>query len=145
VSVDLDSPLAQMQMDITDITFADNSFELIICNHVLEHIPDDAQAMRELFRVLKPGGLAILQVPISYAIDSTYEDFTIVDSEARLAAFGQRDHVRIYGPDYPQRLGRAGFAVKAHPVTEMFRDDEVDQFRLLINERLFECRKPEPS
>ncbi len=112
VTADISGANVMTTMDITRIQFADDSFDAIICNHVLEHIIDDARAMSELHRVLKPGGWAILQVPISRLLDRTYEDFSIADTAAREAAFGQGDHVRIYGKDYPARLARAGFAVR---------------------------------
>jgi len=96
-------------MDITDIHCADNYFDLILCNHVLEHIPDDRKAMRELCRVLKPGGKAILQVPLSILLKETYEDFSVTDPAERIRLFGQRDHCRIYGQDYENRLKESGF------------------------------------
>lgn len=98
------------QIDITALPYADHSFDIIICNHVLEHVEDDARALSELHRVLKVGGKAILQVPISYIIE-TVEDFTAKTEIERELKFGQIDHVRIYGTDYPARLERAGFAV----------------------------------
>ncbi|WP_439481059.1 class I SAM-dependent methyltransferase [Cyclobacterium plantarum] len=101
-----------INMDITQIPYADSYFDLIICNHVLEHIPKDRQAMKELYRVLKPLGLAILQVPISLQLQHTYENELVVDSKDREKEFGQYDHVRIYGQDYPKRLTDAGFQVK---------------------------------
>ena len=99
-------------MDITALPFPEGQFDWIICNHVLEHIEEDSIAMRELHRVLKPGGGAILQVPISRKIDKTYEDKTIQSPEAREKHFGQNDHVRVYGNDYPKRLIAAGFKVE---------------------------------
>ena len=104
-------PEGTTDMDVTAIPFADNTFDVIICNHVLEHVPDDALAMRELHRVLKPSGFAILQSPMEPDRPNTYEDFSLTTPEQRLAAFGQYDHVRIYGADYGARLQAAGFAV----------------------------------
>lgn len=107
--------------DITNLSYADNSFDLIICNHVLEHIEDDAKAMQELFRVLDHNGTAILQVPISHSIEKTEEDPTVVNAKDRIERFGQFDHVRIYGPDYIDRLEKAGFTVISfNPFTEGF-------------------------
>jgi len=103
--------LLMIKVDITDIQFADNTFDSIICCHVLEHVPDDRKAMRELYRVLKPGGWAILQVPFSLVLEKTYEDFSITSEAAREQAFGQYDHVRIYARDYKDRLEEAGFKV----------------------------------
>ena len=111
LSADLHADNAMIKMDITDIRFPDNSFDVIICNHVLEHVVDDGKAMRELHRTLKPGGWAILQVPISLVLEKTYEDFSITTAAGREQAFGQWDHVRIYARDYKDRLEKAGFKV----------------------------------
>ncbi|MEI7981939.1 MAG: methyltransferase domain-containing protein [Bacteroidota bacterium] len=99
-------------IDITSIPYSEDAFDVIICNHVLEHIPDDLLAMKELYRVLKPGGWAILQVPISKVLQSTYEDDTVNTPEERERVFGQFDHVRIYGQDYRNRLESVGFTVR---------------------------------
>jgi len=111
LTADLSSKDVRIEMDITDIGFPDNSFDAIICNHVLEHIVDDRKAMTELRRVLKPDGWAIMQVPISLSLDKTYEDFSISTARGREKAFGQHDHVRIYAMDYEARLASAGFKV----------------------------------
>lgn len=110
ISADLNSPHAMLKMDITDIYFRDNVFDVILCNHVLEHVPDDKRAMRELYRVLKPGGWAILQVPIG--VEKTIEYPSVVSAEERERLFGQADHVRRYGLDYKDRLEEAGFKVR---------------------------------
>jgi SAM-dependent methyltransferase len=107
-------------MNILNIPFAANYFDLIICNHVFEHIPDDLRAMREVNRVLKKRGEAILQVPISTNAYATVEDFSITEPEARELAFGQRDHVRIYGQDYIDRLAKCGFEVKRVNISREF-------------------------
>jgi len=114
LTADLMADNVMAKVDITDIRYPDNSFDSIICNHVLEHVIDDRKAMSELYRVLKPGGWAILQVPMSLALESTYEDFTINTPEGREIAFGQNDHVRIYAKDYVDRLSQAGFKVELH-------------------------------
>lgn len=111
ISVDLESPLADIRMDITNITYPDNSFDAIICNHILEHIPHDIVAIKELYRVLKKGGWAILQVPFSLVLPKTYENEKIVNFKDRQKFFGQKDHVRIYGKDYVERLKSGGFKV----------------------------------
>ncbi len=108
LTADLNNP-AMLKMNITDIHFENNYFDIILCSHVLEHIPDDRKAMSELSRVLDPDGWAILQVPI--LVEETYEDPKIIDPQEREEKFGQSDHVRIYGPDYKQRLEESGFTV----------------------------------
>lgn len=112
VSADLSSPLAMVKMDITNITYEDNYFDVILCNHVLEHVTDDQKAMQEFRRVLNPSGWAILQVPIDNKLDRTFEDPKIVLPEERERMFGQSDHVRRYGRDYKDRLEKAGLTVK---------------------------------
>ncbi len=111
LTADISPENVMVKMDITDIQFPDDSFDAIICNHVLEHIIDDGKAMSELYRTLKPGGWAILQVPISLTLEKTYEDFSLTTIRAREEAFGQGDHVRIYAQDYQDRLAQAGFKV----------------------------------
>ena len=113
-TTDLHSPLADVKADICALPFEDNSYDLILCNHVLEHIPNDLKAMRELYRVLKPRGTAILQVPLEEDRENTFEDDSITDQQERTRIFGQYDHVRVYGQDYYNRLQKAGF--KATPV-----------------------------
>jgi len=110
LSCDLDMPTAMEKQDITNLTYEDNRFDAIICNHVLEHIPDDNKAMSELFRVLKPNGWAILQTPMLVDL-KTREDFSITDPKEREKVFGQNDHVRIYGMDKKDRLEKVGFTV----------------------------------
>jgi SAM-dependent methyltransferase len=139
LSADLNSPMADLRMDITDIKEANDVFDVIICNHVLEHIADDKRAMRELFRVLRPGGFAILQVPIS--LGDTLEDPSISDPAERERCFGQRDHVRIYGQDYPSRLEDAGFSVAAPAPRDFLNLEAVAEYGLLRNERVFVCSK----
>ena len=141
LSADLDSPLAEVRMDITDIQEKSETFDVIICNHVLEHIPDDGAAMRELFRVLKTGGFAILQVPLSRKLEQTVEDFSVTDPSERVRRFGQSDHVRIYGRDYAHRLERAGFAVTPEDPYDFLSDAGVKEHGLLEDELLFVCRK----
>lgn len=111
LTADMSSKSVLVQMDITDIQFADDAFDAIICNHVLEHVVDDRKAMSELYRTLKPGGWAILQVPVSLTLSETYEDLSITTTAGREEAFGQGDHVRIYAKDYQDRLEQAGFKV----------------------------------
>ena len=140
LSADLDSPRAMVKMDITNIQYPDNSFDVIICIHVLEHVPDDRQALSEFFRVLKPGGWAILQVPMSDR-EVTYEDFTITSPAERERHFGQTDHVRWYGRDYKDRLARAGFQVQVDRFTRELDSSEVRKNGLMYSEDVFLCRK----
>jgi SAM-dependent methyltransferase len=118
LTADIDQEKVMEQMDITRINYPEGSFDVIICNHVLEHIPDDKTAMKELYRVLKPGGWAILQVPFSKILDETFEDPSITNPEDRERIFGQTDHVRIYGLDYPIKLQNAGFKLELYRWTE---------------------------
>lgn len=107
-------------INVMNIPYPDNTFDIVICNHVLEHIDMDLKAMKEILRVLKTGGEAILQVPISKNSQATYEDFSITDPSKRELAFGQFDHVRIYGQDYSKRLEEAGFRVKRINISKQF-------------------------
>jgi SAM-dependent methyltransferase len=116
-------------VDIVQLPYADGSYDAVLCCHVLEHIPDDARAMAELFRVLKPGGHAYLQVPIRG--DTTDEDASIVDPEMRLQRFGQEDHVRFYGMDFQERLQKVGFEVRAIRYWKKVALGELEQCRLL--------------
>jgi SAM-dependent methyltransferase len=110
VSTDLDPTAAMVAADLTDLPFEDASFDYVLCNHVLEHIPDDVAAMSELRRVLDAHGMAVMQHPIDANRGQTFEDWTVADSWAREQTFYQRDHVRIYGRDFANRLAEAGFA-----------------------------------
>ena len=113
---------ATERIDITDIQHDDDSFDVIYCSHVLEHIQDDRRAMAELYRVLKPSGWAVLQVPIT--ADKTMEDAGVTDPESRLEQFGQQDHVRRYGPDFENRLLDAGFAVEKIGERDFLSEEE---------------------
>jgi SAM-dependent methyltransferase len=124
-------------LDITSIPYDNEAFDVIICNHVLEHIPDDDLAIRELYRVLKPGGWAILQVPISKLLLKTYEDPTAIDPETRERIFGQFDHVRIYGQDYKSRLEKGGFIVKTYNPTKEKWNVDIQQYAINPEEDLY--------
>jgi ubiquinone/menaquinone biosynthesis C-methylase UbiE len=112
-----------VNMDITNINYPDQSFDVIYCCHVLEHVKDDKLAMKEFHRILKRNGWAILLVP-PITTGKTFEDPSIVDPEARLMAFGQKDHVRRYGKDYVDRLREAGFKVEVTEVNDLVEKDE---------------------
>lgn len=139
---DLDSPIADVKADIQNLPFLDNSYDVIFCNHVLEHVEDDTKALSELFRVMKPGGWGILQVPIRYQLEKTFEDPTITDRQERIEKFGQYDHVRVYGMDYYQKLEEAGFQVEKINLSEKFSDEQIKRFALEKNEILPLVRKP---
>lgn len=128
-------------MDLTDLKFEENSFDIIICSHVLEHIPNDAKAMSEMFRVLKPGGWAIINVPVHQDRETTFEDVSINDPEKQLALFGQPDHVRIYGKDYVDRLKKAGFNVEIIQWPLHYNHNTRFKYGLKENELIYLCRK----
>lgn len=141
-SVDLYSPLADVKADLCALPFADHSFDVILCNHVLEHIPDDQKALSEMFRVLKPGGWGVFQVPQDLSRELTFSDDTITDAKQRAAIFGQYDHVRIYGRDYPQRLAEAGFEVQMVDFTADLTPEAIDRYRLAAGELIPWVHKP---
>jgi SAM-dependent methyltransferase len=135
------APFADVEMDITAINHDGNCYDAILCNHVLEHVPDDLQAMKELYRVLKPGGWAILQVPLDPQRASTYEDFTITSPAEREKHFGQVDHVRVYGLDYVDRLRSAGFTVKVDSYLDEFTPTIAQRLCLPETEDIYFCTK----
>lgn len=129
------------KVDIVNIPFKENYFDVILCTHVLEHIPDDAKAMSELFRVMKPGGWGVFQVPIDYNRKETYEDFSITSPQARKKAFGRAGHVRWYGRDYKDRLQAAGFKVTEDNFVQEFTTEEQFRFGLIPTELIYYCEK----
>ncbi|MDY6986995.1 MAG: class I SAM-dependent methyltransferase [Thermodesulfobacteriota bacterium] len=139
VIADLDPCSAMIEMDITNIPFPDNEFDVIYASHVLEHIQDDMKAMRELHRVLAPHGWAILQVPI--LAEKTFEDPTVKSPENRERLFGQNDHVRIYGLDYKDRLNKAGFRVRVDPFARSLGLEKCRRCGLMENEDIYYCLK----
>lgn len=136
LTCDLNSPLADIKADIQNLPFEDNSFDVIFCNHVLEHVNDDKKALSELYRVMKKGGWGIFQVPIRYQLEKTFEDPSITDKNERIEKFGQYDHVRVYGLDYYQTLSNAGFKVEKINLTQKLTEDEIQRFSLEKNEIL---------
>ncbi len=129
------------EVDITNIPFEENHFDFILCNHVLEHIPNDKLAMGELYRVMKKGGSGIFQVPIKYDLKETYEDFSITTPEGREKAFGQDDHVRWYGQDYIKRLAHAGFNAKEDDYVKSFSSEDIFRFGFATSELIYFCTK----
>ena len=140
-TTDLNSPIADVKADICDLPFKDNSFNFIICNHVLEHIPDDTKAMQELYRVLAPAGTAVVQVPYDAKREITFEDNTITDQSERTRIFGQYDHLRVYGMDYFKKLSSIGFDVNALDYTSGISSDDIERYRLCKGELLPVCKK----
>jgi len=142
ITADLYSPIVDVKADILDLPFDDNSFNVIFCNHVLEHIEDDKKAMQELYRVLKPKGMGIFQIPQDLTLVKTYEDFSITSPEERAKYFGQYDHVRVYGKDYFDRLRAVGFKVNEVDYTKNISSDLVNKYCLTKGEILPVCFKP---
>lgn len=141
VTSDLESPIADVKADICNLPFKDDSFDVVFCNHVLEHIPDDKKAMQELFRVLKKGGFGVFQIPQDMSRENTFEDASITDKEERTKIFGQYDHVRVYGRDYFNKLRSVGFKVEEVDYTQRITPEELDRFCLMKNEILPVCYK----
>ena len=141
-TTDLNSPLSDVKADICNLPFDDKAYDVILCNHVLEHIPDDLKAMQELFRVLTPGGWGIFQIPQDLGRERTFEDDSITDRKERAKIFGQYDHVRIYGRDYFDKLRNVGFEVDEVHFTKHLSREELDRYRLAVNEVIPFVRKP---
>jgi ubiquinone/menaquinone biosynthesis C-methylase UbiE len=142
LSIDKDSSLAMRKMDITALELPSNHFDCLLCYHVLEHIPEDRMAMRELFRVLKPGGWAIIQVPIDKQRPQTLEGAHISDPAERARLFGQADHVRTYGLDYKCRLEEAGFAVHVDDFALSLSAGQIKRYAIHAWEDIYVCSKP---
>ena len=140
-TTDLFSPLADVKADICNLPFADNAYDVILCNHVLEHIPNDKKAMQELYRVLKPGGMGIFQIPQDLNRAITFSDDSIVNQKERAAIFGQYDHVRIYGRDYFVKLRSIGFTVVEEDYTSKISADLVEKYCLANGEIIPVCYK----
>lgn len=140
ISADIDPSQAMVKQDITNLSFPDNSFDLIFCSHVLEHIENDRKAMSEILRVLKPGSTAIIQVPL-YNIENTFEDYTINTPSEREKKFGQWNHVRMYGKDFVSRLEESGFSVIKDDFYKTL-SDEIHEKHSLKKESINLCTKP---
>ena len=133
-TTDLLSPIADVKADICDLPFEDNSYDVILCNHVLEHIPDDTKAMQELYRVMKPGGYGVFQIPQDLNRAETFEDNTITDKAERAKIFGQYDHVRVYGRDYFDKLRSVGFKVEDIDYTAQLSEEDITKYCLAKGE-----------
>lgn len=141
ITADIESPLAKVKMDLHDIPFPNDSFDVVFCNHVLEHVKNDIRCMQEMYRVLKPGGWAIMQSPMDPTIAVTFEDTTITNSADRERIHGQDDHMRTYGMDYGRRIERAGFIVKEDMFVHELPKALVERFCLSPHEIIYYCRK----
>jgi SAM-dependent methyltransferase len=142
ITADIESPLAKVKMDIHSIPFPENTFDVVLCNHVLEHVRDDIQAMREIKRVLKPEGFAILQVPFFNPVtEKTFEDNSITDPREREKIFGQNDHVRKYGHDYAARIAASGLQAVEDNFVNTLSDEVRRKFGLVRGEIIFRGNK----
>jgi len=133
-TTDLLSPIADVKADICNLPFEANSYDIIFCNHVLEHIPDDTKAMEELYRVLKPGGMGVFQIPQDLSRATTFEDDSITDKAERAKIFGQYDHVRVYGQDYFDKLRSIGFKVSEMDYTANLSAEAIEKYCLAKGE-----------
>lgn len=141
-TADLFSPLADVKCDIMDMPFEDNTFDVIFCNHVLEHVDDDHKAMSELYRVMKSGGFGIFQVPVDYNRETTLEDPNITSEEDRVKFYWQKDHVRLYGLDYLSKLEAAGFKAQRIDMATEIGEELCDRYRLGYKDKVYRVDKP---
>jgi SAM-dependent methyltransferase len=138
---DLMSPIADLHFDLHNIPLEDNTYEVIFCNHVMEHVKDDLQCMKELYRIMKPGGWGVMQVPIDASRTETYEDWSITDPKEREKHFWQYDHVRLFGLNYPKRLEEAGFKVDIIDFSKELTAETFERYRIPKSELLYVVRK----
>lgn len=142
ITADIESPLAKIKLDVHEMPFPDNSFDVTFCNHVMEHVKDDIKAMSEIYRTLKPGGFAIIQIPEFHPMpEKTYEDDSITDPKQREKHFGQDDHVRLYGKDYPNRLRSVGFIVAENEYVNELDEQTQKLYALPKGEVINFCKK----
>jgi SAM-dependent methyltransferase len=140
VSTDLEPGLADVEADLTALPFADDSFDVAIVSHVLEHVPDDGKALTELRRVLAGGGLLVMQHPIDRERERTFEDWSVTGPDERERVFFQRDHVRIYGRDFVERVRAVGFG----PVDDLKLSEALPR-RTVLRHRLEQRRSAAPE
>ncbi|MBL7870413.1 MAG: methyltransferase domain-containing protein [Cyclobacteriaceae bacterium] len=146
ITADIESPLAKVKMDIHQIPFPENHFDVVLCNHVLEHVADDIKAMSEINRVLKPGGWAIMQVPFFDPVpEVTFEDASITNPRDREKVFGQDDHVRKFGKDYAHRIQRSGLNAEENDFVLLLPDKIAKRYGLQKSEILYLGRKKKPD
>lgn len=138
---DLVSPIADLHFDLHSIPLEDNRFDVVFCNHVMEHVDDALQCMKEIYRVMKPGAWAIMQVPQDFSREETYEDKSITSPEEREKHYWQKDHVRLFGKDYPRWLEKAGFTVQEFDPTKEIGHELIERYRLMPSEILYIFRK----
>jgi SAM-dependent methyltransferase len=141
ITADLESPLAKIKLDVMNMPFEDNSFDVVFCNHVMEHVENDIMAMSEIYRVLKPGCWAIIQSPVYPYLEITIEDTSITDPKDRERVYGQDDHMRKYGKDYGTRLQKAGFQVKEDDFLNDLDPEVRKRFALPEEEIIYFCEK----
>lgn len=141
VTADLNSPWADIHMDAHDMPFDENQFDVVFCNHVLEHVADERQVMSELLRVMKPGGWGIFQIPQDINLEKTHGDPSITDPRERERLYGQSDHVRQFGLDYADILREVGFRVERIIWEEDLSEEEIKRYALPKKEHLYVCYK----
>lgn len=141
ITADLESPLADYKCDVQELPFVENEFDMVICNHVLEHVDDDSRAMSEILRVLKPGGKAVILVPVDFGRETTYENSSVKTSRERKEHFGQYDHQRVYGLDFPNRLKKIGFKINELNFLDDIIPEKKLRYRLPENEFMFGYEK----
>lgn len=144
IGIDREHPLADRRMDIRHLEFPNATFDAALCSHVLEHVQEDDRAIAELYRVLRPGGLALVLVPWDESSATTREDPSVTDPRERERLFGQDDHVRFYGRDLLDRLSKAGFEVEVDRFGTSLPDETVRRFAL-TRDPIFRCHRPEAA
>jgi len=141
ITGDLESPLAKVKMDVLDIPFEENTFDVVFCNHVMEHVESDLKAMSEIHRVLTPGGWAIMQSPVYPYLEKTLEDPSITNPLEREKVYGQNDHLRKFGKDYGNRLKSAGFKVTEDNYLNGLDEEVRKRYALPKEEIIYFCEK----